>query len=86
MMKWCELSIVITMIKNDYKSFDMNINKSTPPSIYIPTYLPTHQHTYHFLPIKNYFKITIQKNDLNLGINSTKSNDPLFANHILDIY
>jgi hypothetical protein len=51
MIKSYELSIVITMTKNDYKSFDMNIDKSTPPSIYIPTYLPTHQPTYHFLPI-----------------------------------
>jgi len=31
------------MIKNDYKSFDMNIDKSTPQSIfYLPIYLPTH--------------------------------------------
>jgi hypothetical protein len=32
-------------LKNDYKSFDININKPTPPPTYLPTYLPTHQVT-----------------------------------------
>ncbi len=37
MIKRHEHSITITMIKNEYKSFDMNINNLTPT-----TYLPTH--------------------------------------------
>jgi hypothetical protein len=40
MTKWRECSIVIKIwLKNDYKSFDMNIGKPTPR---LPTYLPTH--------------------------------------------
>ncbi len=49
MIKIHEHSITITMIKNDYKSFDMNINNPTPTTYlhtYIFTYPPTHQHTY----------------------------------------
>ncbi len=55
MTKWHKCPINITIIKNDYNWFDMNINKPTPhlptyPPIYLPTnsptYLPTHPPTY----------------------------------------
>jgi len=62
MTKWNECLIVITIIKNDYKSFDTNINNPPPPpclfthlhiylfthpSINLFSYLPTNPPTYH---------------------------------------
>jgi hypothetical protein len=50
MTKWNECLIVITIIKNDYKSFDRNINNPPPPLAYLHTYIftysPTHLSTY----------------------------------------
>ncbi len=47
MTKWHECPIKITIIKNDYNWFDMNINKPTPHlPTYLPIYLPTNPPTY----------------------------------------
>jgi glyoxylate utilization-related uncharacterized protein len=43
-----DVQLSLQWFKNDYKSFDMNINKLTFPPTYVPTYLPTHQLTYLF--------------------------------------
>jgi hypothetical protein len=44
------IQLSLQWLKNDYKSFDMNINNPTPPPTYVPTYLsthpPNHQPTY----------------------------------------
>jgi hypothetical protein len=46
MTKWHGCLIIITMIKNNYKSFDMNINNPTPTPTDLPTYPPMHPPTY----------------------------------------
>jgi len=37
-----DIQLSLQWLKNDYKSFDMNIDNPTLPPTYVPTYLSTH--------------------------------------------
>jgi hypothetical protein len=58
MTKWHGCLIIITMIKKNYKSFDMNINNPTPTPTYLCTYLFSFPPTQALISVPTYYPLT----------------------------
>jgi hypothetical protein len=57
-----DIQLSLQWLKNDYKSFDMNINKPNLTPTYIHTYLPTHPPPTYLPPTTYLFKLSISYN------------------------